>query len=258
MERHGVAFAFHVHAGRVRRTRDMQRPDVQDHHRSDHEGQQEVQREEAVERGVVRGETAQQPDLQRFADHRDRAEQAGDHFRAPEAHLAPGQHVAHEGCGHHQQKDHHAQQPYHFARCLVGTVVEAAEDVEIDHHEECAGAVGMRIAQHPAPVHIAHDVFGGIEGNQRIGRIVHRQDHPGDDLESETEARQNAEIPEIVEIARHGIAAAHRIVDQPGKRQLLIHPFHQRMGRRVFVCPGKAHDRPLPPQPIFTTVSEVN
>src|SRR3546814_2294343 len=55
-----------------------------------------VEREEAVERRVARREPAQQPHAHRFADHGYRREEAGDHLRAPEAHLPPGQHIAHE------------------------------------------------------------------------------------------------------------------------------------------------------------------
>src|SRR3546814_14669440 len=56
VERDRVLFVLHLDAGRVVRTRDMQRPYVQDAHTQDHEGQQIVQREEAVDRGLVGNE----------------------------------------------------------------------------------------------------------------------------------------------------------------------------------------------------------
>jgi hypothetical protein len=68
----------------------VQRPDVQDHDAHDHERQQVVERQEAVQRRPAGSEAAEQPGLDRFADERDRAEQAGDDLRAPEAHLPQG------------------------------------------------------------------------------------------------------------------------------------------------------------------------
>ncbi|KAA8636969.1 hypothetical protein FZN37_004378 [Enterobacter hormaechei] len=113
--------------------------------------------------------------------------------------------------------------------------------MDIDDDEEEAGAVGVRIAQHPAPVHVAHDMLGRIEGDQRVGRVVHRHDDAGDDLDDQSDAGEHAEIPEIVEVARHGIAAADGAVDQSGERQALIQPFGQIGLRFVVLGPGKAH-----------------
>ena len=62
-----------------------------------HERQQIVQREEAVERGVIGRKTAQQPGLDRLADERDSGKQVGDDGCRPETHLSPRQHVAEEG-----------------------------------------------------------------------------------------------------------------------------------------------------------------
>ena len=100
----------------------------------------------------------------------------------PEAHLAPGQHVAHEGGRHHQQVDDDAEDPQHLARRLVGAVVEAAEDVDVDGDEEHRGAVGVQVAQQPAVVHVAHDVLDRVEGHVDLRRVVHRQHDAGDDL----------------------------------------------------------------------------
>ena len=260
-ERHGIALGLHFDPGGVGRARDMQRPDMQHDHADDDEGQQIMQREEAVERSIIRREAAEQPLLDRLADQRNRAEQAGDDLGTPEAHLAPGQHIAHESGRHHQQEDDHAKQPDHLARRLVGAEIEAAENVDIDYHEEGRSAVGVGIAHQPAPVDVAHDVFDRIESDPGIGGIMHRQHDAGDDLHAQADQREKAEVPPIVDIARHRIARADGIIDQPRQRQLFVHPLHEGMARLVFFGPGKAHDMTSEvswPQPILTTVSDRN
>src|SRR3546814_2318798 len=84
VERDCVLFVLHLDAGRVVRTRDMQRPYVQDDHTQNHERQQIVQREEAVERGIVGHEAAEQPLADGFAHQRYRREEAGYHLRSEE------------------------------------------------------------------------------------------------------------------------------------------------------------------------------
>jgi hypothetical protein len=61
MEGHSVLRALHVDAERIVVARHVQRPDVQHHHAGDHEGQQIMQAEEAVQRCVVDAETTPQP-----------------------------------------------------------------------------------------------------------------------------------------------------------------------------------------------------
>ncbi|MOA32520.1 hypothetical protein D3C78_1537460 [compost metagenome] len=128
-------------ADRVVLTGGVQGPEVQHHAAGDDERQQVVQREEAVQRGVVDRRAAAQPDQDRLADDRNGADQVGDDLSAPEGHLAPGQDVAQEGGGDHQEEDDAADDPDHFARRLVGAVVEAAQHVQVDDDEEhrCAG-----------------------------------------------------------------------------------------------------------------------
>ena len=98
-----------------------------------------------------------------------RGEQVGDDRHRPEAHLAPGQRVAHEGGRHHQQQDDDADDPQHLARRLVGAVVEAAGDVDVDGEEEHRGADRVHVADEPAVVHVAADVLDAVEG---VGRRV--------------------------------------------------------------------------------------
>ena len=219
-----------------------------------------MQREEAVQCGVVGGEAAEQPDLDRLADQRDGAEQAGDDLRAPEAHLAPGKDVTHEGGRHHEQEDHDAQQPDHLARGLVRGVEEAAEDVDVDDDEEETGAVGVRIAHQPAPVDVAHDVLGRREGDLRVRRIVHGEHDAGDDLHHEEHTGEHAEVPEIGQVARNRVAGTDSVIDEARKRQLLVEEAGEAVARLVFACPGKAHDlvSRLLAQPTWMTVSEVN
>ena len=166
MERHGVLRTLGVDAERVVRAVDVQRHDMQRHHADDDERQQVVQREEAVERRVVDREAAPQPGHDRLADHRDGREQVGDDGGAPEAHLAPRQHVAHERGRHHQQQDDDAQDPQQLARRLVGAVVHAAEDVDVDGDEEERRAVHVQVAHQPALRHVAHDALDRVEGHQ--------------------------------------------------------------------------------------------
>ncbi len=101
-----------------------------------HEWQQVVQREEAVERRIVDRKTTKQQFLYAGADKRNGREEPGDNGCTPEAHLAPWQNIAHEGCCHHQEEDDHTQNPQHFARLLVGAVIHAAENMDIDGNEE--------------------------------------------------------------------------------------------------------------------------
>ena len=60
VERQGVGRALHVDAGRIVVARHVQRPDVQGDHGRDHERQQIVQREEAVQRRLIDREAAPQ------------------------------------------------------------------------------------------------------------------------------------------------------------------------------------------------------
>jgi len=196
--------------------------------------------------------------MDRVADDRDRREEAGDHLRAPEAHLAPGQDIAHERGRHDQQEDHHAEQPHHLARRLVRPVIEPAEDVDIDHREEHRRAVGVRIAQEPAGIDVAHD--RAVDRIERVGRRrmeMHRQHDAGDDLDRQRRAREHAEVPPVIEVARHRIARADGVIRHPRQRQLLVQPAHQRLLGLILPGPGETHFS-LPPQPTVTEVGDVN
>src|SRR3546814_10254275 len=89
----------------------------------------------------------------------------------------------------------------------------------------------------------------------RIGGIMHRQHDAGDDLDRQRNAGEDAEIPEVIEVTRHRIARADRVVDEPRKRQPLVDPAHDRVFRLILVCPGKAH-LTTPPLRSYRTRSE--
>ena len=220
----------------------MQRPDVQPDHADDDERQQVVQRIEAIERRIADRKAAPQPGDDRIADAGDRREQVGDHGRRPEAHLAPRQHVAHEAGGDHQEEQDHAEDPQHLARLLVGAVIHAARDMDIDGEEEERRAVGVDVAQEPAVIHVAHDAFDGIEGEIDIRRVMHRQHDAGDDLHAQHEGQDAAERPPIVQIARRRISDEGGINEAPD-RQPLFEPLHE--GALRLIGRVSAHSRTL-------------
>ena len=90
-----------------------------------------------------------------------------------------------------------------------------------------------------------------------IAVIMHRQHDAGDDLDGQREPGEHAEIPEIIEVARHRIAAADRVVDEPRQRQPVVQPAHERMLGFILLGPGKAHVA-LTSADASTTVADVN
>ena len=204
-EVHDVGFRFHIDACRIVLADDVKRPDMQDDDARQHERQQIMQRKEAVEGRIVDREAAEQQLLDPVADQRDGGEEAGDDGGAPERHLPPGQHIAHERRRHHQQKVGAAENPQQFARRLVGAVIEAAADVDVDRDEEERSAVRMQVAQQPAGIHVAHDLVDRIEGQRRVGRIVHGQHDAGHDLRRQHHREDAAERIGVVQVARDRI-----------------------------------------------------
>ena len=79
----------------------------------------DVQREEAVEGGVGDAVVAADPFDETGPDHRDGAEQVDDHLRTPVRHVAPGQHITHEGLGHQREVEQHAEDPQQLTRRAV-------------------------------------------------------------------------------------------------------------------------------------------
>jgi hypothetical protein len=162
-----------------------------------------VQGEEAVQGRVAHRVAAPEVADDGLADDRNRREEVRDHGGAPEAHLAPGKHVAHEGGGHHQDEDDHTENVENLTGRLVGAVVEVPEDVDVDGDEEHRRAVGVQVADQPAVVHVAHDVLDGLERHAGVRGVVHRQEHAGHDLGDEHEHQDGAEGPEIGQVPRN-------------------------------------------------------
>jgi hypothetical protein len=54
--------------------------------------------------------------------------------------------------------------------------------VDVDGEEEHRGAAGVDVAQQPAVIDVADDQFDRLEGEIGVRRVVHRQDHAGQDL----------------------------------------------------------------------------
>ena len=145
---------------------------------------------------------------------------------AQKAHLAPGQHVAHEAGRHHQQEQNDAEDPQHLARLLVGAVIHATGDVGVNGGKEERRAVGMQVAQQPAVIDVAHDRFDGDEGEIDMRRVMHRQHDAGDDLHAEHEGQNAAERPPIVQVAR-GRIGDEGGVDEAHDRQPPLEPLHE-------------------------------
>ncbi len=231
-ERHGVLFGLRLDAGRIVLARDMQRPDVQHHHAGDQERQEIVQREEAVQRRISDGIAAPQQGHDALAEIGNGGEQVGDDGGAPEAHLAPRQHVTHEARRHHQEVDDDAENPEDFARFLVRPVVQAAEHVNVDGQEEHRCAGGVHVAQQPAVIHVADDAFDRPEGHRGLRRVMHRQDDAGQDLHREHHRKDGAEGPPVVQVARRRIGH-ERGVHKTHNRQTPFNPLQGWIGRLV-------------------------
>ena len=242
MERHRFLAGLDRNAGRVVVARHVQGPDMQDHQPEDHEGQEVVEREEAVQRRAADRIAAPEQALDGVADDRNGGEDVGDDGRPPKTHLPPRQGVAEEGRRHHQEEDEHADDVEDLARRLVGAVVEVPEDVDVNGGEEHRCAVGVEVAQHPAVVHVAHDVLDGVERRLGVRVIVHGEHDAGHDLRREHEGEHAAEGPEIVQVPRHR-EAHERGVDQPDQGQAALEPLRESALRNVLnVDAVIAHD----------------
>ena len=109
---------------------------------------------------------------------------------APKAHLAPGKDITHKRRRHHQEHDHNAKHPKQLPWCLVRTVVEAAENMDVDHDEEERCTIRMGIAQQPAIIDVAHDVLDARKGIVDMRRVVHGEHDAGHNLQYQHDAGQ--------------------------------------------------------------------
>ena len=166
-------------------------------------------------------------------------EQVDDHLRAPVAHLAPRQQVAHEGLGHQAQEDAAAEQPDQLARLAVAAVDHAAEHVQVDDDEERRRAGGVHVAHQPAPGHVAHDVLDRLERLGGVGLVVHRQEDAGEDLHHQHQQRERAEDVPEVEVLRR-VVLRHVLLVELGQREAVVDPVQQllacvRAGQRFVI-----------------------
>ena len=222
-----VLVLLDIDAIRVVRADFMQRQDVQ-HDQAEQNDRQgdHVQGEEAVQGDTGDQVVTTDPLGQVVADDRNGTEQRDDHLGTPVGHLAPGQQVAHEGFGHQHQVDQHAEDPHQFARLLIGAVEQTAEHVQVDHDEECRGAGGVQVAQDPAILDIAHDVFDGGERAFSRRLEAHGQPDTGNDLVDQHQQGQRAEEVEEVEVLR-SVVFGEMVFPHLGGGEARIHPFHE-------------------------------
>src|SRR5690606_12494434 len=144
--------------------------------------------EESVQRGIGDDVVAADPYGQLGTDERNGREQVHNNLCAPVRHLAPRQQIAEEGFAHETEEDGYAEDPDQFARLAVRTVKQAAQHVQVHHHEEHGGTRGVHIADQPAPRHFTHDVFDRFECKLCVGFVIHDQDDTGHDLQVQHQA----------------------------------------------------------------------
>src|SRR5690606_7123488 len=107
--------------------------DQADNHQRD---RNDVEGEESVQRGIGDDVVAAYPYGQLGTDERNGREQIHNNLCAPVRHLAPWQQIAEEGFAHETEEDGYAEDPDQFARLAVRTVKQAAQHVQVHHHEE--------------------------------------------------------------------------------------------------------------------------
>ena len=183
----------------------MQRNDVQHNNARNQEWHQIVQREEPVQCWIINREPAPQEGHNRLAEDWNSRKQVGDHCGAPEAHLAPRQHISHERGCHHEKEDHDTQHPQQFTRRLVGAVIQTAEDVDVHNDEEETRRIHMDVANKPAMVHVTHDPLDRAERVVDMGGVAHCQNNTCHDHDDQRQTGKNAKVPEIVQVLWHWV-----------------------------------------------------
>ena len=110
--------------------------------------------------------------------------------------------------------------------------------MDIDGDEEHRSAIGVKITDHPAVIHIAHDRFNRGEGHIGMRRIMHREHNAGQNLSDEHEGENAAEGPQIIEVPRIGEHNKGR-VDQTNNRKTAFKPLSKSAGG--YIGGGSAH-----------------
>ena len=81
----------------------------------------------------------------------------------------------------------------------------------------------MHVAQQPSRIHIAHDVFDGIEGELRIRRVMHRKHHTGENLKNQDDGKNPTERVPEVQIARRWVPD-EMFLREPDERKPGVEP----------------------------------
>ena len=81
----------------------------------------------------------------------------------------------------------------------------------------------MHVADQPAVIDVAHDAFDGVEGEVRVGDIMHRQHDAGDDLDARQKVRMPPKVYQMFRFRGVG-KVLHRVVQQPRQRQTRVEP----------------------------------
>ena len=71
-----------------------------------------------------------------------------------------------------------------------------------DRDKEQTRTVGVGMAEHPPAGDLAHYVFYGHTGTNHVGRVVHRKNDAGHDLNLQTNAAKATESPNPVKDPR--------------------------------------------------------
>ena len=205
----------------------MQRQDVQnDQAKNDDWQRDHVQCEEAVQRDAGDEVVTANPLGQVTTDYRNGTKQRDDYLGTPVGHLPPRQQIAHEGLSHERQIDHHAEDPHQLARLLIGAVEDPTEHMQIDHHEERGRARGVQVADDPAVLNVAHDVFDGGEGALSRRLEAHGQPDTGKYLIDQYEKGQRTEEIQDVEVLG-GVVLRKMIFPHLGRGKAGVDPFHE-------------------------------
>ena len=215
---------FDVYTSRVVVARCVERPDVKDHNTCDHEWQQVVEREEAVQRSITDRWCTLQPDFDLLTDQWNSTDQVCDNGRAVQRHLTPWENVAHEGCTHHEKVDDNTEDPADLTRSFVRSVIEAAEHVDVHREEEHGSAVRVDVTDQPAIFDVTHNALNARKRHVDVWNVVHCENDTGDDLCDEADREDRAKRPPVVQVFRYR-KTYKRIMDQTHDRKTRIDPF---------------------------------
>ena len=181
----------------------MKRHDVSDYQEYQRQRKRgDVQREKAVQGRIGDHIIAADPFHQAAADDGDAAEQGDDDLGAPVTHVAPRQHVTHEGFGHQYEENQTAENPQQFTRLAMRSVHQRSEHMQ---------------------VHVAHDVFDRAERFRGRGLVAHRQENTGHQLIHQNQQRERAEVVPEIEILRR-VVLGHVFSPQGQQRKALVDP----------------------------------